>query len=130
MKQVISTDKGAAPKGPYSQGVVTGGRLLYVAAQGPFDPRSGETVSDDFPEQAAQAFHNLLAVAEAAGAGPEDAVKVTVYLTDWAHFQAMNRVYQQFFPEPYPVRTPVQTTLPFGLIMVDGVFALPEGGGA
>ncbi len=130
MKQVIATDKGAAPKGPYSQGVITGGRLLYVAAQGPFDPRSGEVVSDDFAEQARQAFRNLLAVAEAAGAAPQDAVKVTVYLTDWAHFPAMNQVYQELFPEPYPVRTPVQTRLPFGLIMVDGIFALAGEGAA
>ena len=126
MKRPIHTDKGAQPIGPYSQGIVTAGPQLYVSAQGPLDPATGRPIDGDFAAQAERAFANVQAIVEAAGATMADVVKVTVYLTDWANFGAMNEVYGRYFPQPYPARTPVQTTLPAGLIMVDAVVALRE----
>ena len=67
MKQIIQTDKGATPRGPYSQGVIATGSTLYVAAQGPFDPETGERVDGTFEDQANQVFRNIRAVIEAAG---------------------------------------------------------------
>lgn len=126
MKRAIHTDRGAAPKGPYSQGIVASGQLLYVAAQGPIDPTTGKVVGDTFEEQAACTFENVKSIVEAAGATMADVIKVTVYLSDWQHFATLNTVYRRFFPEPYPARTPVQSNLPMGLIMVDAVVALPD----
>lgn len=128
MKRPIRTDKGARPLGPYSQGVVTAGPQLYVSGQGPIDPETERPVGGGFAVQAERMLANVQAIVEAAGASMADVVKVTVYLTDWAHFAEMNEIYGRFFPEPYPARTPVQTTLPAGLIMVDAVVALREEG--
>ena len=125
-KQAIHTEKGAAPRGPYSQGVIAQGPTLYVAAQGPADPATGALVAGGFAEQAEQSLRNVQAIVEAAGATMADVVKVTVYFTDWAHFAALNEVYVRFFPQPYPARTPVQTKLPDGLILVDAIAVLPE----
>ncbi len=126
MKQAIYTDKGAAPKGPYSQGIIASGPMLYVAAQGPIDPATGEVVGDTFEEQAARTFENIGTIVEAAGGTMADVVKVTVYLSDWKYFDALNAVYRRFLSEPYPARTPVQMKLPMGLIMADAVAALPD----
>jgi len=126
MKQAIHTDKGAAPKGPYSQGIVASGPMLFVAAQGPIDPATGEVVCGTFEEQAARTFENIKVIVEAAGGVMADVVKVTVYLRDWKYFDALNVVYRRFFAEPYPARTPVQMRLPIGLIMADAVAALPD----
>jgi 2-iminobutanoate/2-iminopropanoate deaminase len=126
VKRAIHTNRGAACKGPYSQGIVASGQLLYVAAQGPIDPATGQVIGDTFEEQAARAFENVKAIVEAAGATMADVVKVTVYLADWQHLAALNAVYRRFFSEPYPARTPVQSNLPMGLIMVDAVAALPD----
>ena len=126
MKRAIHTDKGAGPKGPYSQGVVSSGPMLYVAAQGPIDPATGQLVGDTFEEQAARTFENVKTIVEAAGAGMADVVKVTVYLSDWQNFATLNEVYRGFFSKPYPARTPIQMDLPMGLIMADAVAALPD----
>lgn len=126
MKQSIHADQAPAPKGPYSQGIVASGRLLFVAAQGAFDPATGQVVGDTFEEQAARVFANIQAIVEAAGGTMADVVKVTIYLTDWQYFGALNEVYPRFFSEPYPARTPVQTKVPFGLIMADAVAVLPD----
>jgi 2-iminobutanoate/2-iminopropanoate deaminase len=37
---------------------------------------------------------------------------VTAFLADLGDFSAYNRVYQEFFDEPYPARTSVQAGLP------------------
>jgi 2-iminobutanoate/2-iminopropanoate deaminase len=126
MKQIVQTASAPAPKGPYSQGVVVTTPQLFIAAQGPFDPATGAVVGKTFAEQAERVFANIQAIVEAAGATMADVVKVTVYLSDAANFAEMNTIYQQFFPEPYPVRTPVLAPVYLAMIMADAVVALPN----
>lgn len=124
MKTEICTRKAPAPRGPYSQGICASGVQLYVAAQGPLDPATGQIIGETFEAQARQAFENVKAIIEAAGASMADVVKVTVFLADWQYFGVLNAVYGDYFPKPHPARTPVQMTLPMGLIMVDAVAIL------
>jgi 2-iminobutanoate/2-iminopropanoate deaminase len=71
-----------APKavGPYSQGVAAG-TYVFTSGQLPMTP-AGEMIHGDVEKAARQALDNVRAVLAAAGAGPGDVVKVTVYLTD------------------------------------------------
>ena len=128
MKEIVQTAKGAAPKGPYSQGVIARCPTLYVAAQGPSDPETGSAVGATFAEQADQVFRNIQAIVEAAGATMADVVKVTVMMDDWANFGTLNELYVRHFPPPYPARTTLVTTLRGVLCMADAVVALPDGG--
>ena len=125
MKEIIFTEAGATPKGPYSQGVIAHGPLLYVAAQGPNDPKSGELVGETFTEQAEQVFRNIQTIVEAAGASMADVVKVNVYLSDWKYFDELNQVYARFFPEPYPVRSPIKMDMPGGFLLADAIACMP-----
>ena len=124
MKRIIQPEKGAAPKGPYSPGIVVDGTTLYVSAQGPFDPETGEVVGTSFEEQVEQVFENLNVIVEDAGGTLSDVVKLTVFITDWAHFGALNEICLRWFSEPYPARTPVKTELPGALFMADAVVSL------
>ena len=124
MKRIIQPEKGATPKGPYSPGIVVDGTTLYVSAQGPFDPETGEVVGTSFEEQVEQVFENLNVIVEDAGGTLSDVVKLTVFITDWAHFGPMNEICLRWFSEPYPARTPVKTELPGALFMADAVVAL------
>ncbi len=119
MKNAIHAEGAPRPAGPYSHAVVAGG-FAYLAGQGPFDPESGEQ-SDTFEEQARQTFRNLETCARAAGGSLADAVRIGVFLKDMDDFQAMNRVYAEFIPEPYPVRTTIQSNLPNIAIEIDAV---------
>lgn len=119
MKQPVVTNTAPAPKGPYSQGIITGGRLLFVAGQGPVDPATGKFLQGDFDEQAVRTFENVKSIVEAAGAHMANSVKTNVYLRDMANFEAMNAIYRRYFPEPFPARTTVQSDLPGFLIEVD-----------
>ena len=118
----IRSDGAPAPGGPYSQAIRSGG-FLFLAGQGPFRT-VGSKVEGSFEDQARQTFRNLEAVASAAGASLADAVRVGVYLRDMSNFAALNRVYPEFFRDPMPARTTIQSDLPGFEIEVDAVLAM------
>ncbi len=103
---VISTDQAPAAIGTYSQAVASG-QLVFISGQIPLDPESMTLVSNDVKEQTRQVFDNLAAVAEAAGGGLQDLVKLTVYLMDLGNFQIVNEVMAERFSEPYPARAAI-----------------------
>ena len=84
-------------------------------------PQYRQRCADRFEEQARQTFRNLAAVAEAAGASLADAVRVGVFLREMRNFTAMDAIYREFFAEPRPARTTVQSDLPGFEIEVDAV---------
>lgn len=124
MRQEIKTDRAAAPKGPYSQGIVCEGRQLYVAGQVPADPVTGEFVGTTFEEQAIQTFENLKAVIEAAGGTLEDVVKVNAYIADMNDFPKFNEIYQRYFKPPYPTRATVPASFSGFMLEVDCIAVL------
>ena len=126
MRQQVQSDRAAQPKGPYSQAVVSRGRHVYLAGQGPVDPQTGALVGGSFEEQAVRTFENLKLIAEAAGASLRDFVKVNVYLNDMGNFGALNEIYRRYFSEPYPARTTIHSALVGMMIEVDGVAVLPD----
>lgn len=110
MKKEIRTDKAPNPIGPYSQGIISGGRI-YVSGQGPMDVLAGK-MPDGIVEQTHQVLRNIQTILEAGGASMDNVVKTTVHLAHIGLFKEFNEVYAQYFKSPYPVRTTVQSTLP------------------
>jgi 2-iminobutanoate/2-iminopropanoate deaminase len=121
-KRPLSTDRAPAPAGPYSQ-AIAGGGFVFLAGQGPTAP-DGSRVDGSFEAQARQTFSNLRALAEAAGGSLADAVRVGVYLRNMDDFAVMNEVYVEFFPEPRPARTTIQSALPDIDIEVDAILLI------
>ncbi len=121
---VTSPDAPAAI-GPYSQ-AARAGNTVYFSGQIPLDPATGELVDGDMTAQARRAFENLKAVAEAAGGGLQDIVRVGLYLTDLGEFAAANAVMAEYFSEPYPARSTIEVSaLPKGAVFeVDAVMVL------
>jgi len=106
-KKHISTSHAPKPIGPYSQGVISGG-LLFASGQIGLDPKTGELVKGEIEDQTEQVLKNLIAVLKEAKMGPENVVKVTVYLADFADFPKMNEVYTKFLGKEPPARTTIQ----------------------
>lgn len=121
----ISTPDAPAAIGPYSQAVRAGG-TVYFSGQIPLDPASGELVAGDITAQARRAFDNLKAVAEAAGGGLDDIVRVGLYVTDLSEFGQVNAVMAEYFDAPYPARSTIEVpALPKGArFEVDAVMVL------
>ena len=124
-KQIISTESAPAAIGPYSQAVKVGD-VVYLSGQIPLDPETMQIVDGGFAEQAKQVLNNLDAVAQASGGSLNDAVKLTVYVTDLADFAQLNDIMADVLTQPYPARAAVQVAaLPkSALVEIDAVLSL------
>ena len=114
MSNTIHTERAPKAIGTYSQ-ARRAGDTVYLSGQIPLDPATGNLVSGDFEAEVRRVFDNIAAIAEAAGGSLAHAVKLTVFLTDMAHFAKVNEVMASYFSLPYPARSAV------------GVAALPRG---
>ncbi len=126
-RTIISTDAAPAAIGPYSQ-AVRAGQTVYTSGQIALDPHSGQLVEGGIEAQAEQVFRNLQAVAQASGGSLDDAVKLTLFLTDLGHFGVVNQAMQRHFKAPYPARSTVGVaSLPRGaLFEAEAVLILPQ----
>ena len=126
MGDVIQTSKAPRAVGAYPHARRVGD-LLFLSGIGPrsaadnsipgnVHDADGKLVSYDIVAQCHSVFANVRAVLEASGAGWDDLVDVTVYLTDMTRdFRAYNAVWAEYFPDP--AKAPCRTTL--------GITALP-----
>ncbi|HEX9194211.1 MAG TPA: RidA family protein [Burkholderiales bacterium] len=123
-RSIVSTPNAPAAIGTYSQAVRIGD-VVYISGQIGLDPATGQLV-EGIENQIHRVFGNLKAVAEAAGGSLASAVKLTVYLTDLAHFVRVNEIMARYFDKPYPARAAVGVAaLPRGaLIEADAVLVL------
>lgn len=127
MRKEIFTEKGAVPKGAYSQAIVAEGPMVFVSGQGPVDPVTGAFRLGSFGEQAKLVFDNLATLLEAAGTAWVNVVRVGIFLADLSDFAEMNALYETYLTKPYPARTTVQAGLPAGmLIEVDCIAVVPK----
>ena len=113
-RSIISTPNAPAAIGPYSQ-AVRADRTIYLSGQIALDPATGQLVDGGIQPQAEQVFRNMRAVVEAAGGSLAQCVKLTLFLTDLAHFPVVNEIMQRHFAQPYPARSTA------------GVASLPRG---
>jgi reactive intermediate/imine deaminase len=126
MKTAIQTRDAPAAIGTYSQAVKVGGEAggstVYLSGQIGLDPVTMQ-LAEGIEAQAHRVFRNLAAVADAAGLNLDHAVRMTVYLTDLAHFARVNEIMAQYVREPYPARAAVGVAgLPRGaLIEIDAI---------
>ena len=104
----VQTPNAPAAIGPYSQGYITAGGLVFTSGQIPIDPavgavKEGATVE----EQAEQSCKNVIAVLEAAGTSADKVVKTVCYISDMEQFGAFNAVYERYFTSK-PARSCVE----------------------
>ena len=93
-KEILSTENAPAAVGPYSQAIKLD-NLIFTSGQLPIDPKTGE-MPDSVEEQQAKPLENIAAILEEAGSSLDNAIKLTVFLTDIDDFAAMNEVYAGF----------------------------------
>jgi 2-iminobutanoate/2-iminopropanoate deaminase len=107
MRDIVLTDRGPKPIGPYSQAIRTNG-FLFVSGQVALDPKTGEMVGGEIRQQTERVLENIKGILEAAGSNLHHVVKTTVFLRDMNDFSTMNEVYAKYFTLAPPARSTVQ----------------------
>jgi 2-aminomuconate deaminase len=119
----VISERAAEPVGPYPHARRVGD-LLFLSGIGPRQrgmtaipgvtlDAAGAVVARDFEAQARAVFANVRAVLDAAGAGWNDIVDVTCFLTRMADdFATVNLLWAEYFPDEAsrPCRTTVEVT--------------------
>lgn len=113
-RTVVATAHAPSAIGPYSQAIRCG-NLVFLSGQIGLDPATGELVDGGFEAQVRQAFKNLGEVTKASGGSFAQVAKLTLFLTDLAHFAKVNEIMKPLFEPVFPARSTV------------GVASLPKG---
>lgn len=108
-KTIIETEKAPRAIGPYSQAVKEG-NLLFISGQIPIDPRSGALDKGDIEAQTRRALENVGAVLHSQGLSFDNILKTTLFISDMGNFEAINRVYGEFFQSGPPARACVEVS--------------------
>jgi 2-iminobutanoate/2-iminopropanoate deaminase len=106
-REIVKTASAPAAIGPYSQGIVASGAILYTAGQISLNPQTMEVVGTTAKEQCEQVMKNLAAILEAAGTNFDNVVKTTIFLRTMSDFAAVNEVYGSVFTGAPPARSTV-----------------------
>ena len=108
---------------------VRAGDLLFVSGCIAVDGEGRLVGGDDVVAQARQVLRNVGEILAAAGAGPQDVVKVTLFLTDVDDRAKINPARQEFFGDARPASTLVEVSrlaVPGAKIEVEAVALIPD----
>ena len=117
-KRPFTSSRGNIPKFPYSQAIIYGD-LMFISAQPPVDPETGNPESGDVKAQTRRILTNVSGILEDAGTTLVNVLKVTVFLKDRSLFADFNDAYAGFFPESPPARSPVFSDTGDHLVTMD-----------
>ncbi len=109
-KQPIIPPGSAPPLAPYSPGVRSG-NVIYVSGVLPMDAAGKVVGEGDATAQTRCVLEAVKAIVEAGGGTMNDVAYCNIFLSDMAHYAAMNAVYREYFPTEPPARWCIQAGL-------------------
>ena len=109
-KTVIIPPGTGTPIAPFSPGTLADG-VVYVSGTLAFDKDNNVAHVGDCEAQTRQVLETIKSVIETAGGTMADVTFNQIFLTDWAHYGAINTVYAKYFPGDKPARYCVQCGL-------------------
>jgi 2-iminobutanoate/2-iminopropanoate deaminase len=105
---------------PFSPAISAGG-FVFVSGQASVDAKTGQIISDTFENEFRRTMDNLTRILAAAGTGLTQVVQVRSYVKDAKDLPEYNRLYREFFAEPFPARTTLTNCLGKVLFEIDVV---------
>jgi len=133
-KRMINPSPLPQPDG-YSHAIgVTGGELIFLAAQDATDENGAIVAPGDIVIQYEQVLRNLFVVMKEAGGVMQDIVKMNIYLTDARkytdNFEALREVHQAYFEDYAPAIALLEVKSLYrreALVVCDGIAVIePE----
>jgi len=110
---------------------ITGGRVIHVAGQAPFDANGKVVGKDDFVAQFRQVMRNLKTAIAAVGGQPQQYAVLTMYVTNVESYlknrKELGAAYREVFGKFFPAITLVEVRRlynPDCMIEVSGIAVL------
>jgi aminoacrylate peracid reductase len=109
-KKIVLPPGTGKPLAPYSPGTLADG-VLYVSGTLAFDKDNNVVHVGDAAAQTKHVLTTIKSVVETAGGTMDDVTFNSIFITDWANYGAVNKVYAEFFPGDKPARYCIQCGL-------------------
>ena len=91
---------------------ITGGTVVHVAGQAPFNEKGEVVGKGDFVAQFTRVMHNLKTAIEGAGGRANQYAVLTIYITDleayWNNRKLLGTAYREVFDKYFPAITLVE----------------------
>ncbi|GAA4971582.1 RidA family protein [Streptomyces hyderabadensis] len=110
----IPAPEGVAPAAQYTHVVLGTGRFVAVSGQLALDEDGRVVGEGDAAAQARQVFENLRRCLASAGATFDDVVKLTFFVTDMAHMDAIRAARAEHIPDD---RLPAASAVQVGALV-------------
>ncbi|HJX10780.1 MAG TPA: RidA family protein [Candidatus Binatia bacterium] len=125
----LSNPTGLEPPVGYAHvAKITGGSIIHVAGQAPFNEKGEVVGKGDLVAQFAQVMRNLKTAVEASGGRPNQYAVLTIYITDlqayWDNKKPLAAAYREVFGKYFPAITLVEVKRlynPDCLIEISGI---------
>jgi aminoacrylate peracid reductase len=99
-----------APIAPFSPGMMAD-NVIYVSGTLAFDANNDVVHEGDAAGQTRHILETIKRVLETAGSSLADVTFNSIFITDWANYGAVNKVYAEYFPGEKPARFCIQCGL-------------------
>jgi aminoacrylate peracid reductase len=99
-----------APIAPFSPGIMAD-NVIYVSGTLAFDANNDVVHEGDAAGQTRHILETIKRVLETAGSSLADVTFNSIFVTDWANYAAVNKVYAEYFPGEKPARYCIQCGL-------------------
>jgi len=110
--ELINPEGLESPIGYAHVAKITGGSVIHVAGQAPFDSNGQVVGQGDFVAQFAQVMKNLKTAIEAVGGRPAQYAVLTIYVTNleayWNSKKSLGAAYREVFGRYFPAITLVE----------------------
>lgn len=91
--------------GSPTSALVRSGNFITTCGMPPVDLQTGDIVKGDIAAQTRASLEALRVTLAEVGAGFEDVIKTTVYVTDGSMMGTVNEIYREYFRDGFPART-------------------------
>jgi aminoacrylate peracid reductase len=109
-KTIVLPPGTSTPIAPFSPGTMADG-VVYVSGTLPFDKANNVVHVGDVAAQTRHVLETIKSVIETAGGTMEDVTFNSIFITDWANYAALNKIYAEYFPGDKPARFCIQCGL-------------------
>ena len=109
-KTIVLPPGTSTPIAPFSPGTLADG-VVYVSGTLPFDKDNNVVHVGDAAAQTRHVLEIIKSVIETAGGTMEDVTFNSIFITDWANYAPLNKVYAEYFPGDKPARFCIQCGL-------------------
>jgi aminoacrylate peracid reductase len=109
-KTIVLPPGTSTPIAPFSPGTMADG-IVYVSGTLAFDKDNNVVHAGDAAAQTRHVLETIKSVIETAGGTMQDVTFNSIFITDWANYGAINKVYADYFPGDKPARFCIQCGL-------------------